>query len=155
MDNLAAVLSLLPPDVRAQPRAWAAYSILFLPLAANAAGVKGSVTTSDGSSFILTRIKAVCTTNAAPPVENATPQATFTLSIGSLNLFPDGNPQHLQAYAVSSGDRRGHVLEFPTLVDGNTALTCLMTNLTATDFMVRLHLYGIRTWKGPRSASAI
>ncbi|MEP6494492.1 MAG: hypothetical protein ABJF01_17540 [bacterium] len=155
MARLSEVLSLLPAAKRQWPRAWVGYTIPFLPLLASAANVKGSVTTQDGSDFIAMRIAAYSTTNAVPPVENATPQATFTLALGALKIFPDDNAQPLQAYSVSTADRRGHELEFPQLVEGNTTLACYMTNLTATDMHIRFILWGVRLWSGPRAQSAL
>jgi hypothetical protein len=155
MLTLATILSLLPPEMRELPRAWAGYTISYLPLVGGASNAKQATSTQDNSTFILTRIKAYCTTNAVPPVENATPQATFSLSIGTLELFADKTQQHLAPFAVSQNDNRGHELEFPLLVEANTALNAVMTNLTAVDIMVRLHLYGLRLWPGPKPTGAL
>jgi hypothetical protein len=156
MATLAEILSLIPTAKRNSARAWAAYSMQWLPLLASAAGVKGSVTTKDDSDFIVVRIKAYCTTNAIPPVENATPQATLDkLTIGSIAMFPDDNGQHLGQFAISSGDRRGHELEFPVWLPAQTSLNALLTNLTATDIMVRLTFWGFRIFPVPRSKAAL
>lgn len=146
MASLTEVLRLLPDNKKQAARSWAAYSLLWLPLAASAANIKASVTTQDDSDFIVMRIKAYATDNAAPPVELTAPQATITFTSGSTNLFPDGNAVHVADFAVSAGARMGHELEFPQLVARNTTLTALASNLTATAMNLRLVLFGLRVF---------
>jgi hypothetical protein len=146
MADLNDVLRLLPDSRKANARNWAAYSMLLLPLAANGASVKASTNTQDSSDFICTRIKIYVTDTATPPVENTTPQATVIFQIGEASMMPDGNAVHVQQFAVSAGDRRGHVLEFPIYIQRNTTLVGLFSNLTATAMNVRATFYGIRVF---------
>lgn len=157
MATLSEVLRLLPDASKNAGRQWAAYSMLYLPLAASAANTKGSVATQDNSDFILMRIKAYVTDTATPPVENTTPQATLTLQIGDSQMFPDGNAVHIQNFAVSAADRRGHELEFPVRVPRSTNLVCFMSNLTATQMNVRLVFFGLRVYgtQAPRATDAL
>lgn len=147
MSTASETISLLSSARRQYAHTWSSYSLLFLPLVASTAATL-TVSPQDGNEFILMRIGAYCTTNANPPVENATPQATFTMKVGSLPLFPDGSSQHLAPYSLSSADHRGHDLEFPVLVPTSTAISVTMTNLTAVDIMVRWMFWGMRLIPG-------
>jgi len=146
MPQLGEVLRLLPDSRKGSARNWAAYTMLWLPLAANGASVKASTSTQDSSDFIAMRIKAYVTDTATPPVENTTPQATLLLQIGEASMMPDGNAVHLQNFAISAADRRGHDLEFPIYIQRNTTLVGLASNLTATAMNIRLTIYGLRVF---------
>jgi hypothetical protein len=155
MASLSEVLRLLPPNRQNAARQWAYYSLLYLPLAASAPAAKATVTTQSDSDFIVMRIKAYATDTAAPPVENATPQATLDLRIADTAFGPDQNPVHIQAFAVSVAERRGHDLEFPVLVPRNTALVGFVANLTATAMNLRIHLFGVRIFGYDRGDTAL
>jgi hypothetical protein len=155
MATLAEVIRLIPQGKQQNARSWGAYTLLWLPLAANGASVAASVTTQDDSDFIVMRAKATVTDTATPPVENATPQATITLQIGGVVLFPDGNPVHIQQLAVSAADRRGHELEFPQLIAPQTTLQAKATNLTATAMNIRIVLFGLRVFNFARASNTL
>lgn len=144
MLSVTEVLRLLAPDKQGKAMLWATYSLTWLPLAASAASVKSTVVTQDDSDFIPMRMKAYVTDNATPPVEVTGPQATFTLSIGSNSLMPDGTPLHIGAANVNATKGKGHEFEYPVIVARSTTMTALLTNLTATAMNVRIALFGIR-----------
>lgn len=149
MATISEVLQLLAPKKRQFARAWGGYMMTWLPLAASAANVQGQLTTQDDSDFIIMRMRAYVTSDAAPPVENATPQMTMTLQIGTTDFFPVNAAMHLQQLAVSSGDRRGFELEYPVYVSAQTTLIAKLTNLAATAYNVRLAFWGIRIFNRP------
>lgn len=155
MATLTEVLRLLPDNKRQAARSWAAYSLLWVPLAASASSIKASVTTQDDSDFVVMRIKAYATDTATPPVELTSPQATINFTSGSTNVFPDGNPVHVGNFAVSAGARLGHELEFPQLVARNTTLTALASNLTATAMNLRIVLFGLRVFSYAAGAGSL
>lgn len=144
MQSILDVLSLLPPQKQQSARLEAFYSLTWLPLAANAAQVKATVTTQDDSDFIALRLRAYCTDTATPPVELATPQATLTLSIGSNSLNPDGVGLHVGTFTCSAAAREGLEFAYPVYVARSTTLTAYLSNLTATAMNVRIFLEGIR-----------
>jgi hypothetical protein len=153
--SLTEVIRLLPDSKKNNGRIWAGYSLLWLPLAASTSNVKQTITTQDDSDFIVMRIQAYATTNATPPVENATPQATFTLSIGSNAIFPDNNPVHIGMFLDNATKEGGKDMEFPVLVPAQTTFTAFGNNLTATDIMLRVTMFGIRVFNAPRPSNQL
>jgi hypothetical protein len=156
MSEFTDVLNLLPPAKRGLARSWVGISMVWLPLAANAAGQSASASTGDDGDFIAMRIKAYVTTNAVPPVEIATPQAIInSLKIGSTDMFPDGKGVPLQHFTTSAAERRGHELEFPVLLPGKTLLTCSLADLSGTITQVRITLFGMWIFASTRGKTAL
>jgi hypothetical protein len=146
MANLSEVMRLLPPERQKSARNLAFYTLQWLPLVASQANVKATTSTQDASDFVAMGMIAYATTNAAPPVENVSPQATLLLSIGDASFMPDNNPLHIATFNASAGYRKGFEFPFPVWIQRNTTLTGFLTNLTAVDIMVRIHLYGVRVF---------
>lgn len=144
MVTISDVLRLLPDKKKNCARIWAGYSLLYLPLVASGSNVKATVTTQDDSDFVAMRIKAYATTNATPAVEVPAPQATFLLNVGSNQLFPDGNPEHIGNFVTNATKEGGQALDYPVYVPATTTLQAFTTNLTATDIMLRIVVYGVR-----------
>lgn len=144
MTSFLDALSLLTAEQQKRARLEAFYSLTWLPLNASAGNAKATVTTQDDSDFIALRLRAYVTDTATPPVENETPQATLTLSIGSNALMPDQNGVHLGTMTCSKASRLGLDLAFPTYVARSTTLTAFLSNLTPTAMNVRVWLEGIR-----------
>lgn len=150
MVTLGDILRLMPDSMKNRARIWAEYSLTWLPLLASTTNIKASITTQDDSDFIMTRIEAYATTNASPPVEVAAPQATFTLQVGSNQIFPDGTPVHVGMINDNATKDGGQNVDFPTLVPAQTTLQAFANNLTATDIMLRISVWGIRVFNYDR-----
>lgn len=155
MVTLSDVLRLMPDAMKTRARIWGEYSLTWLPLVASTSNIKASITTQDDSDFILMRLEAYATTNASPPVENGTPQATFTLQVGSNQIFPDGVPVHIGMINDNATKDGGQNVDFPTLVPAQTTLQAFANNLTATDMMLRISCWGIRVFRYDRGATTL
>lgn len=155
MISVAEILRLLPDAKKNNARIWAGYSMLWLPLVGSTSTIKQSITTQDDSDFVAMRMKAYATTNASPPVEVPAPQAIFTLTIGSNQIFPDANPVHVGMIVDNATKEGGHDFEYPVYVPASTTLQAFATNNTSTDMMLRITVFGMRIFNMTRGSKSL
>lgn len=136
--------ALIPASARTRATIWSTYTLLWQTATAGQSGALATVTTQNDSDFMAAGIRAYVTSTASPPVEQTAPQATVLLMIGSNSLQPDQTPIPLQPFTSNANKMGFWELEYPIYIPRNTTLTGTLTNLSATDYTVRIVFGGVR-----------
>lgn len=142
--NISEALRLVPPTFASAPKIWAQYTIPYTTLLASTANQVGKVTTMDDSYFLATSLTAYANNNATPPVELTAPQATYTITLASNNIQPDGNPVPVGLLITNATKRGGLELDYPLWVPPSTNLSTLVSNLTSSAFNLWITFGGVR-----------
>lgn len=134
----ALAIALLPASDRARAKDYAAYSLEWLPIAANAARARAQFTVASDVDFVALYATGYATTNAAPPAVISPYHATLNLFVADRQMFD----KDVIWTNFAGSSTSPFPLPFPIWLPKATTVTAVLTDLTTAAAVVRLTLHG-------------
>lgn len=141
----ALAFALMEVEDQAAMKAYGAYSLEWLPLAASASKATARLAVSSEADFVVVAVTKFITDNAAPPVFVTNSLQTLDLRIGDKSPFVDREVA-LENFAGTAADP--FIITWPWKWTANTTVVGFLTNLSTAVFNVRLTFHGIHIYNG-------